>query len=654
MLIRDMMRKPDDYTITCRFVTGLPTDMRDAMFEDRLNVEVNTLDEFVESAKAYKVTERSKKEYSQNTHLAPPIKDKLSNRPSNNKDHMTPLNRPICGRMFIHNVTGSPQPTPQQHPNDVMRARPPKPSDMSHIKCYRCREMGHYTSHHDKDNNPQIRAAHTTIRDDVHEGMNDDDSMVENGPSDIEDGYEQANWQEVEFEEYGGEYDSGDDNEFMGMARECDGSIDPYDGSDESSSGYDKEYSSSDEIEHIRYQTRYLTTQDFGQDTPCPNYQHIIHIAHDPRERVSAMMTDRIEDRRTSRYKLKITTEPKERPVYSAADKMCLSTYTQVNGILALTLWDSGSTSMAMSPHFADVSKALVFNLVDPVTLQLGMVGSRSKINFGMIADMELVGLTINEYINVVNIDRYDLLIGTPFMHQHNVMLDFEQNCIHINGTEIPAEVIPTTTNIHDARQHRLTAIEVLDGGEMGKTVNPLPEDSLALLMTEEEYIIGDKVDITPATEPHSVPTKVKAEAPMSTVCDATMEYECQPTSSKVLVEDMITDDDDDAHEHHFHIDIDFSNQTPHEVRFWDCPVPIPKVKWPGDSRMPMEWNLMVGEMWEIDPTSQGSLFNYLDFPYSDDPETDINDCLSFIVPNSELESKGPYEFTSDMYPDDR
>ncbi|KAK0485571.1 hypothetical protein EDD18DRAFT_1111371 [Armillaria luteobubalina] len=534
-LVHDMTRKPDDYTITRQFVTGLPTDMRDAVFEDRLNVEVNTLDDFVESAKAYK------------------------------------------------------------HPNDVTRARPPKPSDMSHVKCYHCGEMGHYASHHDKDNNPRIQAAHTTIGDDVREGMNDNDSMVENGPSDIEDGYEQANWQEVEFEEYGGKYDSGDDNEFMGMARECDGSIDPYDGSDESSSGYDKEYSSSDEIEHIRYQTWTLPVQI----TSTSSVSHAIQG--------------------NGWYKLKIATEPKERPVYSATDKMCLSTYTQVNGILVLTLWDSGSTLTAMSPHFADVSKALVFNLVDPVMLQLGTVGSRSKINFRTIADMELAGLTTNEYVDVVNIDR--------------------------------------------------TAIEVLDGGETGKTVNPLPKDSPALLMTEEEYIIGDRVDITPTMEPHSVPTKVsaltpndentqdsnsrKVEAPTSTVHDTTMEYECQPTSSKVLVEDMIMDEDDDTHEHHFHIDIDFSNQTPHEVWFWDCPVPIPKVKWPGDSHMPTEWNLMVGEMWEIDPTSQGSLFNYPDFPYSDDPETDINDHLSFIVPNLELESEGPYEFTSDMYPDD-
>ncbi|KAK0228073.1 hypothetical protein IW262DRAFT_1455273 [Armillaria fumosa] len=67
---------------------------------------------------------------------------------------------------------------------------------------------------------------------------------------------------------------------------------------------------------------------------------------------------------------------------------------------------------------------------------------------------------------------------------------------------------------------------------------------------------------------------------------------------------------------------------------------------------MPVEWNMMVGEMWEIDPMSQGSLFNYPEFPGNEDPSPEINDRLSFIIPNANLEFKGPYEFKNNMYPD--
>ncbi len=132
------------------------------------------------------------------------------------------------------------------------------------------------------------------------------------------------------------------------------------------------------------------------------------------------------EGRPTMRYKLKIAAQLQLRPMYSAKDKMCLATYIEVNGIMAHTLWDSSSTSTAMSPHFADVSKTLVFNLTEPVTLQLGMIGSHSKINFGTRANLRMAGLDLTEYVDIVNIDCYDMLIGIPFMHHHNVTLDFE------------------------------------------------------------------------------------------------------------------------------------------------------------------------------------------------------------------------------------
>ncbi len=117
-------------------------------------------------------------------------------------------------------------------------------------------------------------------------------------------------------------------------------------------------------------------------------------------------------------------------------------TYLKVNGLEAVTLWDSGSTSTAMSPPFADISKALVFRLTNPVTLQLGTVGSRSRINFGTNSDIESSGYTGPTYFDVVNVDKYDVIIGTPFMHAHNVVLDFEKKCVHVNGTELAVKII--------------------------------------------------------------------------------------------------------------------------------------------------------------------------------------------------------------------
>ncbi|KAK0430216.1 hypothetical protein EV421DRAFT_1670374, partial [Armillaria borealis] len=102
----------------------------------------------------------------------------------------------------------------------------------------------------------------------------------------------------------------------------------------------------------------------------------------------------------------------------------------KVNGLTVLALWDTGSTSTAMSPNCTDLSKAIVFNLTAPVTLQLGTIGSQSKINFGTKSKVEMPGYTGPEYFDMVNIDRYEVLIGTLFMHRHKVVLDFEKNCV--------------------------------------------------------------------------------------------------------------------------------------------------------------------------------------------------------------------------------
>ncbi len=53
-----------------------------------------------------------------------------------------------------------------------------------------------------------------------------------------------------------------------------------------------------------------------------------------------------------------------------------------------------------------------------------------------------MANLELTEYVDIVNIDRYDLLMGTPFMHRHNVILDFDKKCVMVDGKDIPTEAI--------------------------------------------------------------------------------------------------------------------------------------------------------------------------------------------------------------------
>ena len=42
-------------------------------------------------------------------------------------------------------------------------------------------------------------------------------------------------------------------------------------------------------------------------------------------------------------------------------------------------------------------------------------------------------------YLDVVNIDRYDVILGAPFMRKFRIQLDFESNSITVGSTTIRA-----------------------------------------------------------------------------------------------------------------------------------------------------------------------------------------------------------------------
>jgi hypothetical protein len=107
--------------------------------------------------------------------------------------------------------------------------------------------------------------------------------------------------------------------------------------------------------------------------------------------------------------------------------------------VKALALFDTGSTTDSVTPEFAFATKAKTFKLEEQVILQLGCVGSRSKISYGTRVPIGFGGIEDKVYFDLVNIDRYDCIIGTPFMNTHKVCLDFGTRTIKINGQVIQA-----------------------------------------------------------------------------------------------------------------------------------------------------------------------------------------------------------------------
>ncbi|KAI0699975.1 hypothetical protein BC835DRAFT_1412323 [Cytidiella melzeri] len=125
-------------------------------------------------------------------------------------------------------------------------------------------------------------------------------------------------------------------------------------------------------------------------------------------ERLAAMS-----NAKPQRTAMRVTAQAKPRPSVHAK---CITIHREVNGLKGKILLNSGSLINAISPSFVMVAKITAFPLENPIGLQLGCVGSWSKINFGVQVALCMGGMSHETYLDVVNIDHYDMILGIPFL----------------------------------------------------------------------------------------------------------------------------------------------------------------------------------------------------------------------------------------------
>ncbi|VDB94411.1 unnamed protein product [Peniophora sp. CBMAI 1063] len=210
-----------------------------------------------------------------------------------------------------------------------------------------------------------------------------------------------------------------------------------------------------------------------------------------------------------------------QRPKPSPNAMMCMTTYGEVNGVQALILFDTGSTCDSITPTLATAAKVKAVALDPPFTLQLGCVGSKSKVSWGATHSLTLGDVTIpTMYSDIVNAAGYDMILGTPFMHDHGVMLDFKRGVIAFDGYELKALTRSEAEELK-APFPMPTAIET---GE-----NILPAAMLSKTPPKDHQLIDDilneRVTMThPAYDP---------KAPVRTVGSAEKEGKTSHASGK-------------------------------------------------------------------------------------------------------------------------
>ncbi|KAJ7018848.1 hypothetical protein C8F04DRAFT_976557 [Mycena alexandri] len=134
-----------------------------------------------------------------------------------------------------------------------------------------------------------------------------------------------------------------------------------------------------------------------------------------------------------------------DQPSRPSDQTACISALLNINGTEAYTLIDTGSTTNSISPEFANATKAPRIHLQEQVTLQAGCVGSRSRIHYGTRVPVDFGGINGHVYFDQVNLDRYDCIIGTPFLNRHGGVVDFGKRELRFsNGKSVPALPLPT------------------------------------------------------------------------------------------------------------------------------------------------------------------------------------------------------------------
>ncbi|KAG6884012.1 hypothetical protein C0993_002075, partial [Termitomyces sp. T159_Od127] len=76
-----------------------------------------------------------------------------------------------------------------------------------------------------------------------------------------------------------------------------------------------------------------------------------------------------------------------------------------------------------------------------PVPVQLAVQGSCSRINFGATVKFQYQNISEQCYFDVINLSRYDLILGTPLLFQHLITFGINPPCVIVGSSQsVPME----------------------------------------------------------------------------------------------------------------------------------------------------------------------------------------------------------------------
>ena len=114
-----------------------------------------------------------------------------------------------------------------------------------------------------------------------------------------------------------------------------------------------------------------------------------------------------------------------------------------------------------LSLEFMRATGIKTFSLEKPIALQLACIGSRSMINYGTHATIKIGHKVVEEYFNIVNVEHYNAIVGTPFLRKMGIVLDFRSPGMAQIGNEvIPIIILPQRAILYRAAAQPWTGNE--------------------------------------------------------------------------------------------------------------------------------------------------------------------------------------------------
>jgi hypothetical protein len=135
----------------------------------------------------------------------------------------------------------------------------------------------------------------------------------------------------------------------------------------------------------------------------------------------------------------------------------CPTAVLKVNGVEAFVCFDSGSELDAISPDFVRAIGIKPIAKDISIKIRLATKGSTSMTSYKVEVNLDLGDATMDHPLEILNLDRWDMILGSYFCEHYNVHIDYENKTIKIGKTTINAllkdEEASTRKTMYGARK---------------------------------------------------------------------------------------------------------------------------------------------------------------------------------------------------------